>query len=164
MRLEKPLYRRQNHTLRVALDTSFTGVNPTGVGLYSRRLAAALSVQRHDLGIDLRCYGAACRLEANPQNLLTLATEWPTYTHLALPLRLLRYKPNIVHATSHIGPLWGPGKLIVTVHDLIFERYPEDYDHVWLALTRITLPLVLRRASKIIADSYATRHDIQTSY
>src|SRR5215203_958280 len=38
MRLEKPLHRRQTHTLRVALDTSFTGVNPTGVGLYSRRL------------------------------------------------------------------------------------------------------------------------------
>jgi alpha-1,3-rhamnosyl/mannosyltransferase len=60
--------------------------------------------------------------------------------------------------------MWGPGRLIVTVHDLIFRRYPEDYDPVWLALTRLTLPLVLRRSSMVIADSYATRHDIQTYY
>jgi glycosyltransferase involved in cell wall biosynthesis len=60
--------------------------------------------------------------------------------------------------------MWGPGKLIVTVHDLIFRRYPEDYNPVWLALTRLTLPLVLRRSSMVIADSFATRHDIQTYY
>src|SRR6476469_8527622 len=99
MRLEKAPNRRHKNTLRVALDTSFTGVNPTGVGLYSRRLAAALSAEQQDLGISLRCFGAACREEVTQRTLRTLATEWPTYTHLALPIRLLRYKPNIVHAT-----------------------------------------------------------------
>ena len=57
----------------------------------------------------------------------------------------------MVHSTSHIGPLWGPGKLIVTVHDLIFMRYPEDYSRGWLAMALLILPRVLKRAKAIIA-------------
>ena len=90
--------------------------------------------------------------------------EWPLNTQLALPVRLLRYKPIITHCTSHIGPIWGPGKLVVTVHDLIFRRYPHDYNPFWLFITRITLPTILRRAVAIVADSQATKNDIQHFY
>lgn len=145
--------------LRVALDATYAGTNPTGVGLYSARLAAKLEERSAQLGLDLRCYGPACSF--GKQNIITgTMQEWPVYTHGILPLRLLRQRPAIVHSTSHIGPIWGPGKLIVTVHDLIFMRYPEDYDPAWLALTRAILPRVLRRAKAIIADSHTTKEDI----
>jgi alpha-1,3-rhamnosyl/mannosyltransferase len=81
-----------------------------------------------------------------------------------LPIRLLRNKPNITHSTSHIGPVWGPGKRVVTVHDLIFRRYPQDYNPIWLLITRLTLPAVLRRAAAIIADSHATKRDVERFY
>jgi len=60
--------------------------------------------------------------------------------------------------------MWGPGRLIVTVHDLIFMRYPEDYHRGWLITTRALLPHVLRRAKAIIADSNATRDDIHSFF
>jgi len=50
--------------------------------------------------------------------------------------------------------------LIVTVHDLIFMRYPQDYHAGWLAITNALLPRVLRRAAAIIADSHATKADV----
>lgn len=147
--------------LRVALDTSYAGVNPTGVGLYSARLASELKRQAFDLDLDLLCYGPACQPSGPKSTILGTFQEWPTYTQGILPMQLLATRPQIVHATSHVGPLWGAGKLIVTVHDLIFLRYPEDYNPGWLALARMLLPRVLRRATAIIADSHATKSDIQ---
>jgi glycosyltransferase involved in cell wall biosynthesis len=146
--------------VRVALDTSYAGTNPTGVGLYSRRLAEALRSLAPEHELDLRCYGPSCRAASGRHSLSDLAQEWPLYTHGVLPARLAAFKPNVVHATSHIGPLWGAGKLVVTVHDLIFFRRPGDYSRAWLALTRLFLPRVLRRAAAVACDSQATRDDL----
>ncbi len=148
-------------TVRVALDTSYAGTNVTGVGLYSKRLAEELQAHEHELGLQLSSYGAAARGRTGKSDFLSLIQEWPTYTQVTLPLALLRNRPNVVHSTSHIGPLWGPGKLIVTVHDLIFMRYPEDYNRGWLAIALLTLPHVLKHAAAIIADSRATKADIE---
>ena len=146
--------------LRVALDTTYAGVNPTGVGLYSRRLAEHLSRLEKQEQLRLRCFGPACGPESTP-TMRDLVQEWPPYTHGVLPARLLGFRPDLVHSTSHIGPLWRPGKLVVTVHDLIFLHDPQDYPAIWLAVTRLLLPLVLKSASAIIVDSGATRADIQ---
>src|SRR5438876_4966487 len=40
-------------------------------------------------------------------------------------------------------------------------RFPEDYQPGWLAITRALLPRVLRRATAIIADSHATKDEIE---
>ncbi|MDQ3929539.1 MAG: glycosyltransferase family 4 protein [Chloroflexota bacterium] len=93
-----------------------------------------------------------------------IVQEWPLNTHAVLPARLFRFQPDVVHSTSHIGPLWGQGKLVVTVHDLIFRRHPEDYPRVWLTLTNLFLPAVLKRSAAIISDSNATAEDLYTFY
>jgi glycosyltransferase involved in cell wall biosynthesis len=149
----------------VALDNSFAGVNPTGVGLYAFNLSRALRRIARAHRFDMRCYGPNCpRPLSRGFTLPAIVHEWPLYTHGLLPLVLWGYRPHIVHATSHIGPLWAPGKLLVTVHDLIFLRYPEDYDPLWRGLTLMLLPHVLRRAQAIIADSHTTRTDILRFY
>src|SRR5207244_1044139 len=63
-----------------------------------------------------------------------------------------------------LGPTWGRGRRVVTVHDVIFRRYPEDYNKLWLAITRALLPRVLAGASAIIADSETTRADMARFY
>jgi glycosyltransferase involved in cell wall biosynthesis len=147
--------------VRVALDTTYAGVNPTGVRLYSRRLAQGLQNGAVRLRLDVKCFGPSCGKHGASNGFAGLFQEWPTYTHGILPARMLPFRPQIVHSTSHIGPLWGPGRLIVTVHDLIFMRYPRDYQACWLTLTRLLLPAVLRRAAAVIADSQATKEDIK---
>lgn len=162
---EKTLASHPQHTLRVALDTTYAGVNKTGVGIYSRRLASYLALQARHEYLKLRCYGPACIEESRkPERvagMFNIAQEWPANTHVMLPLRLLSFRPDIVHATSHIGPLLGPGRLVVTVHDLIFMQRPEDYNPLWLAVTQASLPRVFARAAAIIADSQATSRDVE---
>lgn len=110
--------------------------------------------------LSLRCFGPACRPSHRTTSPLDMVQEWPLNTHGILPVRLARFRPQVVHATSHIGPVLGPGKLIVTVHDLIFRRHPEDYPRAWLAITNLLLPLVLRRSAAIVSDSHATAQDL----
>lgn len=131
------------------------------MGIYSRRLASYMALEAHSQALTVRCYGPACLEDNVVAGLFNLAQEWPTNTHGLLPLRLLGFRPDVVHATSHIGPLWGPGRLVVTVHDLIFMQRPQDYNPIWLAVTRATLPRVLARALAIIADSQATSRDVE---
>ncbi|HYP20249.1 MAG TPA: glycosyltransferase family 1 protein [Chloroflexia bacterium] len=150
--------------LRVALDTTYAGVNPTGVGLYSRRLAEQLRIAAPGERLQLRCFGPACLPETHSPRQADVLQELPLNTQGVLPARLVPFRPHIVHATSHIGPVWGPGSLIVTVHDLIFRRHPEDYPRAWLAVTNLLLPIVLRRAAAIIADSQATAEDLHHYY
>src|SRR5882762_4237938 len=126
--------------LRVALDTSFAGLNPTGVGKYSRRLVEHIGYLAQSRNVRVRCYGPCQTGDLHGRALGGLYYEWPSYTQVALPLFLTKYHPDVVHSTSHLGPTWGPGRRVVTVHDVIFRRYPEDYDKLWLATTRALLP------------------------
>ncbi len=155
---------RGNAILRVALDATYAGVNPTGVGIYSRRLAEQLRLLAPEEKLRVRCFGPACSPLAERPTTFEQVQEWPANTHGLLPARLLRFRPDIVHATSHVGPTWGPGRLVVTVHDLIFKRYPEDYPRLWLALTNLLLPPVLRRSAAVLADSRATASDLHRFY
>jgi alpha-1,3-rhamnosyl/mannosyltransferase len=152
--------------LHVALDTSFAGINLTGVGKYSRMLAAGLSDAEREGRLTVRCFGPSCHPNRAKLPLGGLYQEWPTYTQLFVPaaLTLAKQKVHVVHSTSHLGPLWGPGRHIVTVHDVIFKRYPADYNSSWLKITETLLPMVLRRAAAILADSYTTKRDLERFY
>jgi glycosyltransferase involved in cell wall biosynthesis len=163
-RTAAPVTNTPGRILRVALDTSFAGLNPTGVGLYSRRLVASIAALSAARRVEMRCFGPSCPGSSSGRPLGGLYQEWPTYSQLALPAMLAAFRPGVVHSTSHIGPLWGPGPRVVTVHDLIFRRYPDDYNPYWLAITLFLLPRVLARATAIIADSQSTLSDLQSYY
>ena len=149
--------------LKITLDTTFAGTNPTGVGLYSRRLAHHISRLSIQENLALSCIGLTCGGNQKAGFLATLQ-EWPIYTQAVVPLFVARQRSRIVHSTSHLGPFSGPGRKIVTVHDLLFLRYPADYNPIWLAVTKALLPIVLKRSAAIIADSAATARDIQRFY
>jgi alpha-1,3-rhamnosyl/mannosyltransferase len=70
----------------------------------------------------------------------------------------------VVHSTAFVGPLWGPGRLVVTVHDTIYHRYPADYDPLWLRVIETLVPRTLRRARAVLCDSAATRDDLAAAY
>jgi glycosyltransferase involved in cell wall biosynthesis len=149
--------------VRVALDTTYAGVNPTGVGIYSRRLAEHMAVEARERGWRFDCYGPSCA-GGRGTVLGGIYQEWPTYTQGVLPVRLVAKRPDVVHSTSHIGPVWGPGLRVVTVHDLIFRRFPGDYNPFWLKPALFLLPRVLKRARAVICDSGATRDDLLRFY
>lgn len=71
---------------------------------------------------------------------------------------------TLFHATEHLLPYMAHVPTVLTVHDLIFERFPEY--HKWMNYRYLcaTMPLFCARATAIIAVSQATRNDLGRLY
>ncbi|HUS14348.1 MAG TPA: glycosyltransferase, partial [Chloroflexia bacterium] len=93
-----------------------------------------------------------------------LALENPLATQGWLPLRLLAYRPDLVHSTAFVGPLWATPPLVLTFHDLIYHHDPGAYDPLWLRVIETLAPHSLRRARAIIALSRCTADDLARTY
>ena len=70
---------------------------------------------------------------------------------------------GIYHATEHLLP-WMARPSVMTVHDLIFERFPQHHTLANRAFLRVAMPLFVRRADAIIAVSQHTKRDILDLY
>lgn len=70
---------------------------------------------------------------------------------------------NVFHGLSQELPLNLPKKLkkILTVHDLIFYRYPQFYNAIDVAIYKKKLKLACENADSIIAISDQTKEDLQ---
>ncbi|MBK8047957.1 MAG: glycosyltransferase family 4 protein [Anaerolineales bacterium] len=71
--------------------------------------------------------------------------------------------PVLYHATEHLLPcLTAP--TVLTVHDLIFERYPEHHTQKNRIFLRLAMPRFVAAATAIIAVSNHTRQDLIRLY
>ena len=142
------------------------------MGRYSRGLAAALRALRRPDGTPLLTvgvFGPSAHLPPldSPGGLRRardLALENPLATHGWLPARLATFRPTLVHSTAFVGPLWGPGPLVLSFHDLIYHHHPADYDPLWHRLIETLAPCALHRARAVIAISQATADDLARTY
>jgi glycosyltransferase involved in cell wall biosynthesis len=70
----------------------------------------------------------------------------------------------LFHATEHLLPPLREIPTVLTVHDLIFERFPQYHKAMNYLYLRATMPTYCRRATAIIAISEATRADLMQFY
>lgn len=71
---------------------------------------------------------------------------------------------ELFHATEHLLPCLRTMPTVLTVHDLIFERFPQYHKFKNYAYLRLAMPLYCRRATAIIAVSEATKKDLMALY
>ncbi|MFL5618866.1 MAG: glycosyltransferase family 4 protein [Gemmatimonadaceae bacterium] len=68
---------------------------------------------------------------------------------------------DVVHATSpNVVPACGDARLVLTVHDLVWSRFPEGLTFWGRFFHRTGLTIAAREAAAIAADSEATRADV----
>ena len=97
-----------------------------------------------------------------------VTSPWPTerrlvrilWEQLAWPLNAVRRELDLLHSMAFVTPLWQPCPAVVTVYDLSFLHYPEQYP----PLQRLYLKTQTRRAAaharRLIAISTSARDDI----
>ena len=71
---------------------------------------------------------------------------------------------SLFHATEHLLPYFDGIPTILTVHDLIFERYPRHHRLRNYVFLRAMMPRFCQRATAIIAVSESTKSDILAYY
>ena len=100
--------------------------------------------------------------------MLELAQGWPgpeaLWEQVGLPLRLLRVRPDVVHAPNCFLPLRRPCPGVVTIHDLAFEVFPDDFSRRTGAKFRSITPRAARSAERVICVSEFTKRDVCARY
>lgn len=157
-----------------------------GLSRYTRRLAEALLALEPERGNLAFFYNAHSghrpppTLQRAPTVTLPLGQYAWRLSVLAGQLLHLRYRaiaralsntfpaspagyPVVYHATEHLLPRLAT-PTVLTVHDLIFEQYPQHHTAANRLFLQVGMPLFVRQATAIIAVSQATRQDIIRHY
>jgi glycosyltransferase involved in cell wall biosynthesis len=144
---------------------------PGGVGTYVRNLFPALAAR--DPSLEVRLFHArfepapdpepwmtAFPVEEVPASIRSLYPRWNLLGRPALPAPIR--SAELVHATSAsaVPPPGHDQRLVVTVHDLAFERYPGMFPRTWRAMYRVGLRAAVRRADAILTPSRHTAEDV----
>ncbi len=84
---------------------------------------------------------------------------------IALPILAMRHRLDLLHV-PYIGvPLALPCPLVFTIHDLIFERYPDYMPRRWArSYYNVLTRGGLRRARGVLVPSVATHNDLLAYY
>jgi len=160
--------------MNIGFDAKRAYHNTTGLGHYSRTLIDLLSeyYPEHQYYLFNPKKSSKYKFDranihevlpsAFPDTLLTAAwrSSW-------VKKDLRRLNIDIYHGLSHEVPLGIKKtgiKSVVTIHDLIPERYPEQYNPIDVKIYRKKFRYACEQADKIIAISDQTKQDIIDFY
>jgi glycosyltransferase involved in cell wall biosynthesis len=88
--------------------------------------------------------------------------QWVLGEQALLPVLAARAGIDLVHSLASTAPLWGRFRRVVTVHDLIYARFPEAHAGIRDKGMKVLVPWAARRSDRVIADSQSTRDDLVT--
>jgi glycosyltransferase involved in cell wall biosynthesis len=157
--------------MHVGLDLLFLVPGQTGGReTYARELVPALRAAAPDLaltafvnretdrgiGHELDSSADIVRVPVRAEN----RGQWAVGQVLLLPALAARARVEVLHSLANFAPLKGPTPRVLTVHDLLFRRYPQRDSRVMQRGTEWLVSAAARRARRLIAVSEATRDDV----
>jgi glycosyltransferase involved in cell wall biosynthesis len=86
--------------------------------------------------------------------------QWVLGEQTLLPRLAAREGVDLMHSLASTAPLWGRFRRVVTVHDLIYARFPEAHAGIRDKGMKVLVPQAVRRSHRVIADSQSTRTDL----
>ncbi len=86
--------------------------------------------------------------------------QWVLGEQTLLPVMAARAGVQLVHSLASTAPMWGRFRRVVTVHDLIYARFPDTHAGLRDKGMRVLVPGAVRRSHRVIADSHSTRDDL----
>ncbi len=86
--------------------------------------------------------------------------QWVLGEQAFLPRLAARAGVDLMHSLASTAPAWGRFRRVLTVHDLIYARFPEAHPGLRDRGMRVLVPLAVRRSTRVIAISESTRRDL----
>lgn len=150
--------------IRAAFDIRVIGQRATGNETYAEGLMRAFRASP-PADMDLKFYHSGRGAEGEDRT--HFRRVWPDSPYvripLATPIALRRDRIDVAHFQYFAPPLC-PSAVVLTVHDLSFERYPEYFSRGFTRRMRSLMPWMSRKATRVIAVSEATRNELVECY
>ncbi len=152
--------------MKIGIDGLPLGVTKTGVGHYTAEIAYGVAAQNpgddfqllshlpFPLNIESTAPGNLSLIHA-PTNALT--RHWWT---IGLRQYIHRNGIELFHGTNYDIPVWGGIPTVLTIHDLSLLLFPETHEVRRVRRARRRLPLMARRATRIIVPTESVRGEV----
>lgn len=161
--------------MHIGFDGKRAFQNKTGLGNYSRSLLSILATQHPEHQFTLMAPKVTGLFDTSPwPNIDTISpTQFPGTTfknwwrRTGMVKDIQQSSFDIFHGLSNELPKGirkAGKKTVVTVHDLIFERYPETYHWEERYVHRWKIKQACADADRVIAISEQTRNDLIDLY
>jgi glycosyltransferase involved in cell wall biosynthesis len=158
--------------VRVGLNLLFLVPGEVGGSeIYARELVRALATRAPEHEFIVYCgREAAASL---------VAEDWPTnvrvselglnarnkparvtFELLRLPRLARKDRLDLLHSLGQTTPLWGCGRRVVTVLDLIFHHFPDTFPGPARRGLELLVPLGAKRSHRVVTISRATKDDL----
>ncbi len=151
--------------IRVGFDGRAIGSPAAGVRRYATQLFGAMASIP---GVEVVAVGARAGV-ALPDGIVGVAGAPSLPSNVGwmltgLPIAARRAHLDLFHAPSYTAPFAGPRPLVLTIHDVSYERHPEWYPYHRDPARRAFYRWSARRADRIITDSQFSRSEIHAAY
>lgn len=150
--------------MTVLVDARMARRRTSGAASYVRELRAEIEANPPaDLDVVwlLGPPGLPQRNKLTTLGNLVLDLAW---THVCLPLIAWRRRAALIHATFNWAPMWAPCPTVVTLHDLAWERRPDDFPGGFRRYASFFARRSARRARIVVTPSQATADDAIALY
>ena len=152
-------------TLRVGIDGRAFTSPAAGVRRYVSGLVPALTAA--DVGLELVALGGA--RDAVPAGIRHVEEPWHPPTNLGwslvgLPRAAAKAGVVVMHAPAYTAPLWSRIPVVLTIHDVSYERHPEWYPYQRDGLRRLFYRRSARAAAHLLTDSEFSANEITAAY
>lgn len=149
--------------MKLGFDAKRAFYNHSGLGVYSRSLITSIS--KIISNNDIILFTPKKKIWSSDIRTVTsrLGFLWRS---AGIYFDVLRYKIDIYHGLAGELPFFLPKsvKTVVTIHDLLFLKFPEDYPWIDRFIYNLKARYACKRADVIIAVSEVTMSDIISHY
>jgi glycosyltransferase involved in cell wall biosynthesis len=146
----------------IGIDARLTHYRTGGISTYIRRTVAALEALDPAYRLTILRSRKMTRYDTRHFEQAPLWTPaHHRFERLALSVELARFRLDLLHSPDFIPPLRGAKHHVITVHDLTFLRYPQYLTADARGYYNANIQAAVRHADHILADSQATKDDLQ---
>lgn len=153
--------------IRIGFDGRALASPAAGVRRYVHELFGAMAALR-EADVDIVAVGAPLDMPVPPgvtraAGALSLPSN-AGWMVSGLPRAARAARLDLFHAPSYTAPFGGPRPLVLTIHDVSYERHPEWYPYRRDPVRRAFYRWSARTADRIITDSEFSKEEIIAAY
>jgi len=154
--------------MRIGFDAKRFFNNSSGLGNYSRNLLAALKKYSSDDEFILYTPSIKAGYQSLSEQYLTRFSQSnkPLWRQFGIVKDLVKDRIDLYHGLSAELPNISnkPIRSIVTIHDIIYERYPHYYSYFDRLIYRQKTKRAIQQADHVVTISQTTKDDLVEVY